>query len=58
MKIIKLIRHYFAAYRIKKENQIRKEFIDNKIEIEAMDYLRNWESNKNNESYLYLRGDL
>ena len=58
MKIIKLIRHYVAAYRIKKENQIRKEFIDNKIEIEAMDYLRNWESNKNNESYLFPRGDL
>ena len=52
---IKIIRRYVAAYRIKKQNQIRKELIVSKVESEAMEYLRNWETNKNNDAYLYLK---
>ncbi len=52
---ITAIKHYITAYRIKKQNQQRKDFINSKVETEAIEYLRNWETNKNNDSYLYLR---
>ena len=55
---IRVIKRYVAAYRIKKQNQVRKELLKSKVESEAFEYLKNWEVNKNNESYLYLRGGL
>lgn len=51
------IKNYIAAYRLKKENQIRKELTVNKMESEAFDYLRNHEFNKDNRALLMLRGN-
>lgn len=54
-KKIRYIRNYIARYRILKENQRKRDLMNEHYERSAFEYLCNHDFNKDNRALLYLR---